>query len=93
MGETAGEAAHLVGRDVVLDTRSSLLYLGKLVRWGESFVELSECDVHDTHEGRSTKDVYTMEAARSGLRRNRRRVLVCAREVISVSALEDVIVF
>jgi len=85
--------ADLVGRDVVVDTRSTLLYVGTLTRWGEAFVELKDCDVHDAQEGRSTKEVHAMESARDGVRRNRRRVLIRTAEVLSLSALEDVIVF
>jgi len=76
-----------------VDTRSALLYVGKLARWGECFVELAECDVHDMHEGTSSKDIYLMEAARSGVMQNRRRVLIRKAEVMSISALDDVIVF
>ena len=91
--DEAAEVAGLTGRNVVLDTRSMLLYVGRLKRWGEAFVELADCDVHDTAEGRSTKEVYMMEAARNGVQQNRRRVLVRKAEVISVSALDDVIVY
>ena len=93
MGDEAAEAADLIGREVVVDTRSAFLYLGRLKRWGEAFVELGDCDVHDSQQGRSTKETYAMESARDGVRHNRRRVLIRKAEVISVSALEDVIVF
>jgi hypothetical protein len=93
VADEAPDLADLIGKNVVLDTRSALIYVGCLRRWGADFVELVDCDVHDTQDGRSTKELYAMESARDGVRRNRRRVLVRAAEVMSVSALDDVIVF
>lgn len=93
MAVEGDEVDHLIGKDVVVDTRSTLVYVGALERWGDGFVELAGCDVHDTQEGRSTKEVYAMEAARNGVQRNRKRVLIRRAEVMSVSALEDVILF
>lgn len=93
MGDEAQDVADMVGQAVVVDTRSMLIHIGTLTRWGEAFVELSDCDVHDVQEDRSTKELYAMESARDGVRQNRRRVLIRKEEVVSVSSLADVIVF
>lgn len=93
MSQESDEVTPLIGKIVVVDTRTALLYIGRLDRWGSDFVELADCDVHDSLEARSTKEVYAMEAARSGVRQNRRRVFVLRDHVVSVSALDDVIVY
>lgn len=83
------------GRRVVLDTQGSLLYIGRLDALDERGFWLSDADVHDRHDGHSTKEVYINEAhllARGGSRHvNRRLVFVERQAVVSVSALDDVV--
>ena len=92
LGESA-ELQRYVGQDVVLDTRGELLYIGRLEHVGEWFLTLADADVHDLTESRTRKDVYLIEAARFGIKKNRTRVLVRSREVVSLSSLEEVIVY
>lgn len=83
-----------VSRRVVLDTSSSMIYIGRLEACDDRGYWLADADVHDRHDGHSTKEEYINEAHeldRSGTRRiNRKRVFVERHAVISVSALEDV---
>ncbi len=87
------EWASLLGREVVLDVDGGLTYVGVLQSAGAYFVELAPADVHEMGSGRTTKEVYIMEAARLGSKPNRKRVLVRSLHVKSVSALDDIIVF
>jgi hypothetical protein len=80
-----------MSRDVVLDTRGAILYLGKLARVFEHFYELVDADVHDVLEGRTSKELYIMEARKHGVKKNRKSVFVRKAEIISISRLEDVI--
>lgn len=80
-----------VGKDVVLDTGGTLLFLGRLAKVSEDIFTLEDADVHDSSEGQGTKEVYILEARRHGIKKNRRRVLVRAAEVVSISLLQDVI--
>jgi small nuclear ribonucleoprotein (snRNP)-like protein len=80
-----------IGKDVVLDTKGPLVFLGRLVEVDEHLFTLEEADVHDSSERQGTKEVYILEARKHGIKKNRRRVLVRAREVVSISLLEDVI--
>jgi len=80
-------------QNVVIDTDSQFVYLGKLARVEDNFVVLSEVDVHDRHEGPSTKEQYVMEAKRFGIKANRREVAVQKSMVVSVSRLDDVILY
>ena len=76
---------------VVVDTTSSHVYVGTLVgadAWG---IELEEADCHDRGEGHSTNEKYVMEAAKYGVKVNRRRVYVLREKIVSLARLEDVI--
>lgn len=76
---------------VVLDTTSPYIYIGKLVRADERWLELVDVDVHDSSEGHSTKEKYVMEARKFGVKSNRKRVSVRREFIVSLSLLEDVV--
>ncbi len=84
--------ASLLGRNVVLDTAGPITYLGKLVEIRHDGLWLADADLRDRSEGHHTKEQYICESRIHGIRANRRRIFVCAHVVISVSALDDVIV-
>jgi hypothetical protein len=85
------ELADYVGKNVVLDTRGELLYIGRLEKVSEWFFELAEADVHDLMATRTSKELYVMEAAKYGVKKNRKSVVVRKVEVVSISRLDDVI--
>jgi small nuclear ribonucleoprotein (snRNP)-like protein len=78
-------------KNVVVDTNSNFLYIGKLEDVGDHFLILQQADVHDRSESPSTNEKYIMEAKKLGVRCNRKRVHIRIEEVISISLLEDVI--
>lgn len=81
----------LTGEEVVLDTNSPYLYIGRLAEVDEWFIRLEDADVHDSTETRTTKEVYLIEARKYGVKKNRLSVLVRADKVISASRLSEVI--
>lgn len=89
----AESLAHSLGQEVVLDTDTSLLYLGTLSAIDDFTVTLEGADVHDMKESSGSKEVYILEARRHGIQRNRHRVFVRAAHVISFSLLKDVILY
>ena len=92
--QAAGERAELSkfgGQDVVLDCRGEIAYLGRLVAVGDWFLELADADVHDMDSSRTSKEIYVMEAAKHGIKKNRYSVHVRKSEVVSISLLLDVI--
>jgi hypothetical protein len=78
-------------KDVVLDTRGPLLYIGTLKAIGVCFYTLVDADVHDIADSSTSKEVYIMEAAKHGVRKNRESVLVRKTEIVSLSLLGDVV--
>jgi len=87
------DLTHMMGKEVVADTRSPYVYLGTLEGCSDSFITLRDVDVHDVSDSRSTKEIYIMNARRLGIQRNRARVMIKLTEVVSFSLLSDVLVF
>ena len=83
--------ARLMGQVVVVDVASRFVYLGTLAAGDVTFLELTEADVHDLRDTTTTREEYVLAAGRHGVAPNRRRVFVSFSEVVSVSALDDVI--
>ncbi len=79
------------GRQVILDTAGSTVYLGILKEVTETGFWLEHADIHDCHEGHAGKEVYVFEAKSNGIRTNRKRLFVMRSAVISIAALDDVV--
>jgi hypothetical protein len=90
---SAGELiAKLMNRQVVLDVSSPFVYAGTLVEEDDRYFVLEEADVHDLRDTTTTRELYVVEIKRHGISSNRRRVLVRRDEVVSLAALDDVLV-
>ena len=48
--------------------------------------------MHDLRDTTTTRELYVIDSRRLGIRTNRERVLVRLEEIVSLSALDDVIV-
>lgn len=82
---------NLIGCNVVVDTTSSYIYLGRLKEVSDWFITLEDADVHDQKEGYSTKECYIIEAKKYGIKVNRKSVTIRKELIVSFSRLEDVI--
>ena len=80
----------IIGRAVVLDTDSALLYVGTLAKVDDLFYELTDADAHDTRTSTTPRDLYIINVRKLGIKQNRNRVLVRRDRVVSLSALDDV---
>jgi len=88
-----GELKLLIGIQVVVDTDSSYVYIGILESVGRDYLALSSVDVHDTGDSKSTKEHYAHEAKKLGNRSNRSLTYVRLARVLSISKLDDIVVF
>lgn len=86
-----GVLEQLAGRIVVLDVASPYVYLGTLVDEDHRYIVLENADVHDLRDTHTTRELYVLEAKRHGVHRNRKRVLVRREDIVSISALDDVV--
>jgi hypothetical protein len=78
---------------IVLDTRSSWIYIGVLEAVTNSSAVLSEVDVHDSKATSTSKELYVLESKTTGIKANRNLVYVNLDYVVSFSSLDDVIQF
>ena len=78
-------------KNIVVDTASHFIFIGKLQEIGDYYMTLADVDVHDRNESPSMNEKYIMDSKKYGVRCNRRLVHVRLEEIISVSLLEDVI--
>jgi small nuclear ribonucleoprotein (snRNP)-like protein len=81
----------LIGREVVIDVTSEYVYLGKLTAFDEKYLVLEQADVHDLRDTTTTRELYVLDARRFGIHTNRERVLVRVGDIVSISALRDVV--
>ena len=81
----------LIGQPVVLDVASLYIYLGTLSEVDHKYLILTDADVHDLRDTTTTRELYVLDSKRHGLSVNRKRVLVNRHEIVSISALADVI--
>src|SRR5438477_11031975 len=76
--------AELVGKRVVIDLVSTFVCLGTLVRADDHFLELKNADFHDLRDTKSTREVYVADAVKTGIKRNRKRVIISRPEVVAI---------
>lgn len=81
----------LIGQRVVIDFRGEYVCLGTLERVDEHFLELRNADLHDLRDADSTREYYVAASVATGIKRNRRRLLVVRAEIVGLARLEDVV--
>ena len=91
MVDPQAEFDKLNGQEVVLDVVSQYVYLGTMAGYDEKYIVLERADVHDLRDTKTTRELYILDSRRYGIRSNRDRVLVRLHEVVSLSALTDVV--
>lgn len=77
-------------KKIIVDTRSSWVYIGVLEKASDDTIVLGEVDVHDSNETATSKEIYVMDSAKTGIKSNRNRVVVNLEYVVSFSLLDDV---
>jgi hypothetical protein len=80
-----------MGEKVVIDLSSPYVCLGTLIGLSESFLELKNADLHDLRDTETTRENYVAACKMTGIKRNRRRLLLARREVVGVCRLEDIV--
>lgn len=76
---------------VVVDMVSHYVCLGRLTAYDDHFLELRHADLHDLRDTDTTRELYVAESVATGIKRNRKRVLIRRNEVVAISKLEDVV--
>jgi hypothetical protein len=81
----------LRGREIVVDASSPYVILGTLAQFDDNYLLLESADVHDLRDTTTTRENYVVDSRRFGIRVNREQTIVRVAEIVSISALEDVI--
>ena len=80
-----------VDQKVVVDLRSHYVCLGTLVRFDDQWLELRNADLHDFRDTETSRENYVAESRATGIKRNRKRLLLVRADVVAVTRLDDVV--
>jgi len=83
--------ATLLNHRVVLDMSSPFVCLGKLVKADDSVYVLEDADLHDLRDSPTTRENYVVAAKISGIKPNRKQVVIRAQEVLAIALFKHVI--
>ncbi len=79
-----------VGEKVVIDLKSPFVCLGTLVRFDDHFLEMKGADFHDLRDTDTSRENYVAASVATGVKRNRKKVLLFREDVVAISRLGDV---
>ena len=80
----------LIGHVVVVDLKSTFVCLGTLVACDDHYLEIRDADLHDFRDSTATREVYTYDSVRFGIRRNRARTLIRQDDVVAISRFDEI---
>jgi hypothetical protein len=81
----------MIGHKVVVDLHSEYVCLGTLTRFDEAYLELRNADLHDLRDTDTTRENYVAASRETGIKRNRKRLLLVRAWVVAIALLEDVV--
>ncbi len=81
----------MIGQKVVIDLRSTFVCLGTLQGADADFLELRHADLHDLRDTQTSRENYVAESLATGIKRNRKHVLVNRADLVAIARLEDVV--
>jgi small nuclear ribonucleoprotein (snRNP)-like protein len=76
---------------VVIDFRSEYVCMGTLKRIDEHFLEIRNADMHDLRDTDTSRENYTAATVATGIKRNRKRILISRTEIVAISRLDEVV--
>jgi small nuclear ribonucleoprotein (snRNP)-like protein len=80
-----------VGERIVVDLHSSYVCLGTLKKFDDYFLDMRNADLHDLRDTDTTRENYVADSKATGIKRNRKRVLLVRTEVVAVGRLDDLV--
>ena len=80
-----------LNQPVVVDLRGEFVCLGTLQRIDDHFLELRNADMHDLRDSDTTRENYVAASFTTGIKRNRRRLLLVRTEIVAIARLDDVV--
>ncbi len=80
-----------VGEKIVVDLRSSYVCIGTLKQFDNHYLDLRNVDLHDLRDTDTTRELYVVDSKRTGIKRNRKRLLLVREEMVGIARLDDVV--
>jgi hypothetical protein len=80
-----------VGKLVVVDLQSPFVCLGRLDRYDDQALWLSDADMHDLRDSDTTRENYVAASFTTGIKRNRKSITLSRTEIVAISKLSDVV--
>jgi len=81
----------MLGKKVVVDLRSQFVCLGTLKSFDDAWLELRDADLHDLRDAPISREHYVADASVTGVKRNRKRVLLARVDAVAIALLDDVV--
>ncbi len=79
----------LIGEMVIVDMESPYVCLGRLEQVDERYLILADADLHDMRDSDTTRENYIASSVTTGIKRNRKRVVLVRSQVVAVARLDD----
>ncbi len=76
---------------VVIDFRAEYVCLGTLKSIGEHFLELKNADLHDLRDTDTSRENYIAACVITGIKRNRKRLLITRTEIVAIADFDDIV--
>jgi hypothetical protein len=81
----------LIGKNVVIDLNGPFVCMGLLEAFDDAHFHLKDADLHDVRDSDTTRENYVIQSRLTGIKRNRKRVLVVRAEVVAIARMDDVV--
>ena len=81
----------MLNERVVVDFQGPYVCLGTLSGIDDTFLEMRNADLHDLRDTDTSRENYVAATVSTGVKRNRKRVLLRRAEIVAISRLEDVV--
>ena len=70
--------------------RNTIPLVTPRMRVDDHFLELKNADLHDLRDTDKTRDLYVIDSHDTGIKRNRRRLLLVRTDIVAIARLDDV---
>jgi hypothetical protein len=80
-----------MGQVVVIDLDSPFVCMGTLQAIDALFFDIRDADLHDLRDTRTSRENYVAASCATGIKRNRKRVLVARSSIVAVSLFRDIV--
>lgn len=78
-------------KNVVIDTTTTWIYIGKLIKEDNFYYYLQDVDAFDISETSLSKQEYLMMVKKDGIVPNRKNVKILKSKVVAITLLEDIL--